>query len=273
MSIAAHKASGSISFFKLLYPLFVLLEVLSTFEHHVDPTRKLLIREYLDQGRRADLLKLARGLNSGSPQDDLIQEAIRKEAFTPFFRELYSDCMLLANQFYLNYYRGCHIFLRNVLEDLWRHLYYKDHKEEFMTIDAKVSERSMEITPQFFRGYLQRTSYLQIFDSVDYSFQSGSTGATIYAKNEDLYRRASSYVHATKETRMTKHSTNAEMKFDPQKAGDVESAVTELVHIAVAFLIAAHFDQFMRVSEYEKSIVLGAFDTGERQRFRRLFNI
>lgn len=48
-SISEHKAANSISFFKSIYPLFVLLETLSTFEYHIDPTRRLLIGEYLEK--------------------------------------------------------------------------------------------------------------------------------------------------------------------------------------------------------------------------------
>ena len=271
-SISEHKAANSISFFKSIYPLFVLLETLSTFEYHIDPTRRLLIGEYLESNQKEKLLKLVSSLNTGTDEEQLIQQAIRKETFTPFFTELYSDSMLLANHYYLNNYRDCHIHIRNLIEDLLRHLYYKDHKEEFM---SEESEYTMDLSPQYFREYVKRASYLKEFENVSDSFDKKASNdvSTLFGKLEDLYAKTSSYVHASKETYMTRHSTNAELRFEKQKADLVESTAREFVKLAVAFLVAAHIDQFMRLNEYEKSIILESFDAIEKHRFRRIFNV
>jgi hypothetical protein len=271
-SISIHRSSSSVSFFKAIYPLFVLLETLSSFEFHIDPTRRLLIGEYLERNQKPDLLRLARSLNTGTAEERLIQEAIRKETFTPFFKELYSDGMLLTNHFYLNNYRGCHIQIRNLLEDLLRHLFYKDHKEEFNAVE---SEYSKGLSPQFFREYLARTSYLKEFENVSESFGSNAANneTTLFGTLERLYAQASGYVHASKETHLTKHSSNAELIYDGVKAALVESTTREFVKMCVAFLAAAHLDQFMRLNEYEKSIILKAFAADEKHRFRRLFNV
>jgi len=271
-SISAHRTANSISFFKSVYPLFVLLETLSSFEYHIDPTRRLLIGEYLDRNQKAKALDLTRSLNNRTSTDLLIQEAIRKETFTPFFAELYSDAMLLANHYYLNNYRGCHIHVRNLIEDLLRHLYYKDHREEFISAE---SELTMGLSPLFFREYVTRASYLQEFKKVDEAFSPklNKEQSTLFGKLEDLYARTSSYVHASKETYMTRHSTNAELKFDKGKADLVESTTREFVKMGVAFLIAAHLDQFMRLNEYDKTIILEGFDSNEKHKFRKQFNV
>ncbi len=131
------------------------------------------------------------------------------------------------------------------------------------------------LSPRFLREYATGVSYLQDFEGVDDAFGSRANKdvSSLFGKLEDLYARSSSYVHATKETHMTRHATNADLKFDKEKAGVVESTARGFVKMAVAFLIAAHMEQFMRLNEYDKSIILEAFDTVEKHRFRKLFNV
>ncbi len=62
-NINCHESrDNSIDFFKIVYPLFVLLESLTNFEYFIDPSKKLLIYEYLTENNKEQLINTARTL-------------------------------------------------------------------------------------------------------------------------------------------------------------------------------------------------------------------
>lgn len=100
-----------------------------------------------------------------------VREGVRAETFSEFFFELFSDALLiLINAMTFNY-RGSVIAVRCALEDLYRHLYYKDHPQELAMIrGGGIDEQAIGLSPAFLRAYLQRAPYLRIFGTVDDSF-------------------------------------------------------------------------------------------------------
>jgi hypothetical protein len=148
------------AFFKSTYPLFVLIESLNSTDYFYDPSKELVLQEALLHGDENMVTEVARNLNLRDLNDTekLLKKGMLKQQFTPYFQELYSDLLMLLNNYHTNNYRGCYISLRHVLEDLYRHLYYKDHFQEFLAITTGYTEYALDLKPSFFRKYLSRTS-------------------------------------------------------------------------------------------------------------------
>jgi len=166
-SINIHQDNpDSRSLFKDAYSLFVLLESLKDSDYYFDPTKEILLQEALESGCRDIAAETARQLSVRdlSDSDKLIKTGISKQRFTPYLKELYSDALMLLNSFYSNNYRSCYISLRCMLEDLYRHLYYKDHVQEYWAITRKqndYSEYGLGLKPEFFRDYIKRISHFE----------------------------------------------------------------------------------------------------------------
>lgn len=274
-SIDFHKSrSNNLDFFTKIYPLFVLLESLTNYEYFLDPSKKILIGEYLEENNKEELIKVARTLFNKDVNSQVLRKGILKATFTPYFKELYSDSLLLLNQFYLNNYRGCYLYLRCILEDLYRHLYYKDHKEEFFMVDSDIAEYDLYLSPKKFREYLPKTSFLSILKEVNENFElKESEQNDIFKQNDYLYRETSAHVHASKETFMSKYNYNSELKYNEADASAIKEIALKVVNLSIVFLICAHFEQFSRFNDYERSLVLINFNKNTKSNLRKILNL
>lgn len=275
-NINHHKSRDSnMDFFKIVYPLFVLLESLTNFEYFVDPSKKILISEYLTKNNKEQLIRIARTLSIKDDNSEVLRKGVMKSTFTPYFKELYSDSLLLLNQFYLNNYRGCYIYLRCIIEDLCRHLYYKDHREEFFMVDSDVTEYDVGLTPEKFRQYLSKTSFLSELKKVNEKFEikNDEKQMDIFKLNEELYQKTSASVHASKETSMNKYSSNSELNYKESKALEIINVTRKVVNVSLVFLICGHIEQFSRFNEFEKTLILYNFGKKTKPNLRKFLNI
>lgn len=151
--------------FKHTYSLFVLLESLNNSDYFNDPTKEILLYEAFVTGSKKIAEKTARTISvrAVSEKDRLVRQGVKKRQFTPYLHEIYSDTLMLPNSYYSNNYRGCHIFAKCILEDMYRHVYYKDHPQEFRAIRMEEEgEHGLGLSPRFFRDYMARVSCLKI---------------------------------------------------------------------------------------------------------------
>lgn len=261
--------------FKSAYPLFVFLESLQSEEYSVDPTSQIALDEYLSNGMVVEALKQARVSSYKTPDNNFIKMATVKRKFTPYIEELYSDMLVMLNNYYQNNYRGCFIAVRCILEDLYRHLYYKDHVQEFWAIRNGEDEHSIGVKPLFLREYLTRVQYLSGLKNVDINFEKPTTNnyTNIFSWNNELYSLSSSYVHGSNECIMNKFIKCSDLIFDQDKADKVIKLLNDVVKLSVTFLICAHFELFVKFNDYEKSLVLEAIPKSVRANFRSLVNV
>ncbi len=269
-NLGFHKSrANNLDFFTKIYPLFVLLESLTNYEYFVDPSKKILIGEYLEDNNREELIKVARTLFNKDVNSEVLLKGIQKATFTPYFKELYSDSLLLMNQFYLNNYRGCYLYLRCILEDLYRHLYYKDHKEEFFMIDSDIAG----LSPKELRDYLPKTSFLDKLKDVNENFElKEGEQSVLFKLNDNLYRDTSAFVHASKETYMSKYNFNSDLRYDENNASAAREIALKIVNLSIVFLICAHFEQFSRFNDFEKSLILINFNKDAKSNLRKFLN-
>jgi hypothetical protein len=304
-----HRGKSRRELFKSAYPLFVLLESLADADFFANPSTEIIISEaFFAQEeaikKRQDALlhnnhrevsiqnsviektqktitELSRNLyvykNAITEDQALLQKGLRRTQFTPYFYELYSDTLLLLDAYYINNYRGAYIALRTILEDIYRHLYYKDHPEEFYAIqNHDCDEHDFGLSPQKFREYLPQTSFLKRLCKMPGNFADNvydNKGDTVFAWNKSLYSRTSAYVHASKVEFMGKFKKNFDMNFSEEASRNLIDTTKDVVTLSVIFLVCAYRAEFLRLNDYAKSLILLTFDKETRHNFRKQLNV
>ncbi len=262
--------------FAAMYPLFALLQGLNNVAYYRDPSREVLAAEYQARGDKRAFLR-TRAAKLAPDDESALRDGLRRLAFGTHFHEIFSDGLLLLNSYYTNNYRGAGISLRCMLEDLYRSLYYRDHPEELDLVaqEKDMDEPKLGLKPATLREYLTRVSYLKPLRAltVEFSAKALPNEADIFALNEDLYGRCSSFVHASKSESMAALQSNEDLVHNKRGAGRILSASADVVRVAVAFLIPAYLDHFIAFNDYEKSIVLMAFSETARGNYRQVFNV
>ena len=179
------------------------------------------------------------------------------------------------NALHLYNYRGCHIAVRCMLEDLYRHLYYKDNREVFLQVhELGKPESDLEITPVFFRKYLKRATYLAKLDGPNWRLTLAGTQANDFHKlNDLLYSRTSGAVHGASPLRLNQFASNLDAAHHPIRAAEALEFTEKFVLLSVTFLAAAHLDLFARFNEATKRVVLGAYSAQQRPEIRKIFGV
>jgi len=259
--------------FRYTYSLFVLIESLKNSDYYFDPTKEILLQEALETGRKDIAEETARRLSVRdlSDCDKLIKTGMSKQRFTPYLKELYSDTLMLLNGFYSNNYRSCYISLRCMLEDLYRHLYYKDHVQEYWAITRKQNdydEYGLGLKPEFFRDYIKRISHFEALK--DFKCKGDSSPFEI---NEHLYKITSAYLHGSRFDALSCFESNSTLVFDRDSAENTCKSAKDGITLSVIFLISAHKEYFLRFNDYIKSIVFEIFDNNVKYDFRKCLNV
>jgi len=280
-SLKRHKETETPNIFKAAYPLFVMLETLSNSEYFLDPAMQIQLDKCIEGGDKNKIIAARRRLfNSTMKMSDELKRGLEDQFFTPYFKELYSDTLLLVNQYYLNNYRGCYLYLRCILEDVYKHIYYRDHRQEFYMVTSEgVSEYTLGITPQFLRSYLEKTLELYQLRAFNYALEKldganrEQNKETIFKLNDNLYGKTSAFVHPSNKTFMGHAMSNSELIYEKTKAQEVLEATKEVINMTIIFLICVHFQQFCRFNEYEKNLVIAGFDEETKRNLRVNFGI
>lgn len=268
------KRDGQQDYFKILYPIFTLLESLKNYEYYVDPSTQILLNHHLENKDIDSALKVARTMNITKEENKITKKGAMQLQFTPYFDELYSELLILLNSFYLSNYRSGYILLRCILEDLYRHLYYKDHIQEYWAMSHNYDEISLGIKPSILREYLPKTSFLSMLSKINKNFERiDSKGSNIFHWNEELYGKTSAFVHASKKEHMSLFKSNSEIKPDDTSINRIKENTTDVITLSLVFLICAHREHYVKINDYEKSIILSNFPKDIKYNLRRELNI
>jgi len=280
-SLKKHGEAETPNLFKAAYPLFVMLETLSNSDYFLDPSKQIELDKCIENGDKKRIIAARRRLfNSTTKMSEELRRGLADQLFTPYFKELYSDTFLLINQYYLNNYRGCYLYLRCILEDLYKHVYYKDHEQEFyMVTSERVSEYALKITPQFLRSYLERALQLRQLKTFNYTLEKHDDANkeqnkdTMFNLNDRLYSETSAFVHPSGKTFMSHFTSNSDLVYEEKRAQEVLNSTKDVINIVILFLICVHFQQFCRFNEYEKNLVIMGFDKKTKRNLRINFGV
>ena len=278
-NLKVHSMGNTPNLFRTVYPLFAMLEALNNPDYFLDPSRRIEMDQFIIGGDKEKTINAARRLFKESMNMSLeLRKGISSETFTPYFDELYSDSFLLLNQYYTNNYRGCSLYLRCILEDLYRHIYYLDHRQEFhMIVNSGVtSEWGLGLRPEIMRSYLERTSYLSRLKDFNFELEKldeSTNKKNIFSLNEDLYSETSAFVHPSNPTYMNRFKSNSDLVYDDHKAQQVVRMAKQIMNMAILFLSCVHFQQVSRFNDYERSVMFIGFDKTTKGNLRRILGL
>lgn len=287
VAIASHLESKTLAenlkngWLNELHAVFALLQILLDSPHNLNPSR-----EYALEGakRTVDHAVFVNAINSFQAPPNVFQAmrgAYSETIFSGFIRELRSDLMMVLMHGLMFNYRGAAISLRCALEDLYRHLYYMDHQQEYVALrEERASEHDMKISPQGLREYLTRASYLQSYSAVGIDFapkpkspKNEAIAMDYFGLNEKLYGALSAAVHGTSDRWFSALENAGSLKKNIAKDALLQKLGTDFSKLSVSFLIAAHRNIFTAVGDYDRSMVLDLFTGNERKNLRLLLNI
>ncbi len=261
--------------FTTLVPLWTLIHGFCDEAIVVNPTKELLLSYLSGQGDLANFVKASSDHRIEREFSRELTESTKAVAFTSYFNELVSDSLLLVNALHLYNYRGCLISIRCMLEDLYRHLFYKDNRESFLQVhELGKSEHDLDISPASFRKYLKRATYLERLKGINWPL--GFAGIAVngfHPLNDSLYARTSGAVHGASPLRLNQFASNLDAAHDPRRAAEALEITEKFVLLSVTFLVAAHLDLFARFNESTKRIVLGAYSAQHRPEIRKIFGV
>ncbi|OAH98975.1 hypothetical protein A1353_21620 [Methylomonas methanica] len=262
--------------FKIFVPLWLLLNGLRDGTNSPNPTKEMLLSYLREAGDFEGFLKVAKDHHVERNFGSELQRAHEAFLFASYFDELISDSLLFVNAFHLSNYRGCVIALRCMLEDMYRHLYYKDNREYFIRVHNNgESEHSLKLAPASFREYLSKASYLKILSSVKESFTvpPSKTVEGFLKLNEELYSRTSSFVHGAAPRTLNGFESNLDLIFDSARADEVLKLANLVAMLIVVFLCCGHLDQFAGLNESVKREVFKVFPGSLHARLRQTLRV
>ena len=261
--------------FAALVPLWTLIHGFCDEAIVVNPTKELLLSFLSGQGDLVNFVKVSSDHRMEREFSRELTESTKAVGFTSYFNELVSDSLLLVNALHLYNYRGCLISIRCMLEDMYRHLYYKDNREAFLQVhELGKPESDLEITPMVFRKYLKRATYLEKISVINWRLTLAGVQANDFHKlNDMLYSRTSGAVHGASPLKLNQFASNLDVIHDPRRAAEILEFTEKFVLLSVTFLVAAHLDLFARFNESTKRIVLSAFPTQQRPEIRKIFGV
>lgn len=261
--------------FDAFIPLWALINGLQDSSNVPNPTKLMLMSHLRERNDLQKFLAVARDYHIEKNFASELHGAHQAMIFTSYFEELLSDSLLFINSFHTNNYRGCVVALRCMLEDLYRHLYYKDNRENFIRVhELNESEYDLNLTPAAFRNYLDKASYLKAVHLLKWNYQiSGKAFSGIKGLNGGLYGKTSSYVHGSSPRTHNGFTSNLDFVYDNAKADEVLKVASLINELSVVYLCCGHIDQFSRLNEASKRIVLSTFKGDKRSDFRNTIRV
>lgn len=261
---------------KTMYHLLALLYLLPGAKLDVNPSREYALVGAKATGNRELFLQAMTAFQAPKDVLNAMTETYRRTIFSGFIAELRSDLMMALTQGLIYSYRGAAISLRCALEDLYRHLYYMDHPQEFAALSVgRETEFSMKISPQGLREYLSRANYLCSIASaqIDFSPKSDPKDMDWLSVNDELYAALSSAVHGASSEWFAAVGSATSLQRNNGKEEKLNSLFVKFAKLCSTFIIAAHRDVFSSLGDYDKSLVFEIYAPVERRNLRALLNI
>ncbi|WP_146093785.1 hypothetical protein [Xanthomonas arboricola] len=262
--------------YRLFFPLFLTLHCFQSLRGLSHPTQQILLTRMQRLQNKKGFVEALRLPQLPDELHAAVLDSQIEMRFTHFLKEMWSDSLLCLNSIFLCNYRGAYIALRCMLEDLYRHLYYKDHPQEYLDmLEGDAESDHARVAPVALRDYLAGTSYLSLYRKVDTTFKkkTDETEFDLFSMNSQLYSSTSAYVHGSKFISMNAFKDNGSAVRRANEEHELCTTVSKFVKMATAFLLAAHLDDYRRMNEYDKSISFLAFSSDEKHALRRLLNI
>jgi len=146
-----------------------------------------------------------------------------------FLQELASDALHLVHVLMAGDGRAASFYLRSIIENFWRHHYFKDHLVEYQWLTTR---KKYYMTLKDLREYC---GWLSIF--------SGKLESSLKAL-ETRYAELSKQVHSSSVRTLVLRDSLEQIKLSPEQANEIAPVLREVFRDVIALLIFANRDLF-----------------------------
>ena len=169
-----------------------------------------------------------------------------------FLTELASDAIHLMHTLLMGDVRGGRFYFRSVVENCWRHVYYKDHAVEYRWLNSG-SERYISI--ETLRSYFAHTD--EIDSRLRKSVDRIATG----------YQKLSKFVHSSTAMSLQLQRRLTRIRLETSSLEDVVGDLRLFGRDLVLLLLVLHASELERLHPFERNFAVDFLDS-PRKRLR-----
>ena len=174
----------------------------------------------------------------------------RSEHRRVFLTEFSSDAIHLMHALLVGDVRGGRFYFRSVVENTWRHVYYKDHPVEYRWLN---SESQIFSTIDELRSYCSRTDEIDV--RLKKSLHRIASG----------YQKLSKFVHSSNATNLQLQKRLADIRLRTNSLEDVVSDLRSFGRDLILIHLVLHALEVEKLHPFEKNFAVNYLDSSRKQ--------
>jgi hypothetical protein len=172
-----------------------------------------------------------------------------------FLAEVRSDAVHVLHSLLCGDQRGARFFLRSILENIWRHLYFRDHAVEYGWLQTRPS---WYVSIEDLREHCGKL--LEFSGVAAAPLKNATTG----------YKALSRVVHSTEATSLQLRRRLAQIRLTPAQGRDFAKDVRNFGRDVVLVLCIAEHELFAKMHPREQKLVIELLDKARKQLRQRV---
>ena len=167
-----------------------------------------------------------------------------------FLREFASDAIHLMHVLLVGDIRGGHFYLRSAMENVWRHVYFKDHPVEYRWLNSNA---------QYYTSIEDLRNYCSKSDEIDArlgkSLERIATG----------YQKLSRFVHSSKAPSLQLQNRLAGIQLSTNALSDIVKDLRSFGRDLVLLPLVLHAPDFKKLHPAEEIFTINYLDKPRKQ--------
>ena len=174
----------------------------------------------------------------------------RREHQRVFLTEFSSDAIHLMHALLVGDVRGGRFYFRSVVENVWRHVYYKDHPVEYRWLNSESQSFSRI---EELRSYCTRTD--EIDGRLEKSLQRIASG----------YQKLSRFVHSSKATSFQLQTKLVGIRLRIHSLEDIVGDLRSFGRDLILLLLVLHSSEMEKIHPLERDFAVNFLDRTRKQ--------
>lgn len=167
-----------------------------------------------------------------------------------FLREFASDAIHLLHVLLVGDARGGQFYLRSAVENLWRHVYFKDHPVEY---------RWLNLDSKFYTSIEDLRNYCAKTDEIDARLSEP------LGRIAGGYQKLSRFVHSSKAPSLQLRNTLADIQLSTEALSDIVKDLRSFGRDLVLLSLVLHAAEMNKLHPREKTFATSYLDTPRRR--------
>lgn len=179
-----------------------------------------------------------------------VEEKQQPEHTYVFLMEFASDALHLLHALLVGDRRSGHLYLRSCIENVWRHIYFKDHPVEYRWAN---SDSGLYQSMDDLRSYCKKSDELD--PRLQKSLDRIASG----------YRKLSGFVHSSGESSLQLHGMLSEIRLPYEALKDIVSDLRSFGRDLVLLCLILHAKEMTNLHPWERRYAIDYLDKPRKQ--------